>query len=115
MAYCHNCGARLLEDSVFCPKCGTKVVKGVEASATEPSDEMREAFTRMSKELEKAFSIAAKQIQEAFQTAKENMQREYSKEPVTCPSCGQKNPSHATYCYNCGTKLKSKAEPTATK
>ena len=96
MAYCTNCGAKLPKDAAFCPNCGTKTTK----TATQPSDEMKEAFTRMSQELEKAFNIAAKEIQEAFQTARENY-----KEPVVCQNCEAKNPSDAVFCSQCGKNL----------
>ena len=92
MAYCSNCGEKLSKDALFCPKCGIKTVKGTESNAAAPSDEMREAFTRMSQEMEKAFSIAAKEIQEAFQTARSNIQKTLYKEPVACPNCGEKQP-----------------------
>ena len=105
MAYCSNCGKKLPKDALFCPKCGIKTVKGTETNAAAPSDEMREAFTRMSQEMEKAFSIAAKEIQEAFQTARNNIQKSLSKEAVVCPNCGEKNLSSAVYCFRCGKKL----------
>jgi predicted amidophosphoribosyltransferase len=107
MAYCSNCGEKLPKDALFCPKCGTKTVKGVESNAATPSDETREAFTRMSQEMEKAFNIAAKEIQEAFQTARSNVQKTLYKEPVACPNCREKNPSSAVYCFKCGKKLQS--------
>jgi predicted amidophosphoribosyltransferase len=108
MTPCSNCGEKLPKDAYFCPKCGTKAEKGVEAGVAAPSDEMREAFAKMSQELEKAFAIAAKEIQAAFQTARENIQQSFYKEPRVCPSCGEKNPSYATFCSKCGKKLESK-------
>jgi uncharacterized membrane protein YvbJ len=108
MAYCSNCGEKLPKDAYFCPKCSTKVVKGVEANVPSPSDELREAFAKMSQELEKAFTVAAKEIQVAFQTARENIQQSLYKEPLACPNCGEKNPSGAAFCFKCGKKLESK-------
>jgi rRNA maturation endonuclease Nob1 len=107
MAYCSNCGEKLSEDALFCPKCGTKTVKGAETNVPGPSDDLKEAFTKMSRELEKAFSIAAKEINAAFQTASENIQKSLKKEKIVCSNCGEKNPSNAIFCYNCGKKLKA--------
>ncbi len=105
MVYCQSCGEKLPENAVFCPKCGTKTLEGAQANASSPSDEMREAFTRMSKEMEKAFNVAARELQEAFQIARTNIQRTINKEPIVCPNCGEKNPASATYCYKCGKSL----------
>lgn len=105
MEYCSNCGEKLTKDALFCPKCGTKTVQGVATNAAAPSDEMREALTKMSQEMEKAFNIAAKEIQAAFQTARSNIQKTLYKEPVVCPNCGEKNPNSSLYCFKCGKKL----------
>jgi uncharacterized membrane protein YvbJ len=108
MVYCSKCGTQISEGASFCPNCGTKVVAG--AAAATPSDEMRDALTKMSIEMEKAFNVAAKQVQEAFKTARNNVQKAVYKEPKICPDCGEKNPSYATYCFKCGKRL-SATEP----
>jgi uncharacterized membrane protein YvbJ len=105
MTYCSNCGEKLPKDALFCPKCGTKAAMAAGASAGTPSDDMREAFTKMSQELEKAFNVAAKEIQEAFQTARTNIQKNLYKETITCPNCGEKNPGNSVYCFKCGKPL----------
>src|SRR3972149_9539390 len=105
MAYCTNCGEKLPEDALFCPKCGARTAKGTKTNAASPSDEVKEAFNRMSQEMERAFNIAAKEIQEAFQTARSNIQKTLYKEPVVCPNCGEKNPSNSVYCFKCGKRL----------
>lgn len=115
MTYCSNCGEKLPKDAFFCPKCGTKAATVAGASATAPSDEMKEAFTRMSQEMEKAFNVAAKEIQEAFQTARSNIQKTLYKEPVICPNCGEKNLSSSEYCFKCGTRLAAKQAEKKTK
>jgi uncharacterized membrane protein YvbJ len=107
MAYCSNCGEKLSESALFCPKCGAKTIKGVEKAAPTISGELEKTFTKMSQELEKAFAVAAKEINAAFQTASENIKKSLQKEPVACPSCGKKNPSDAIFCYNCGKRIKA--------
>lgn len=108
MEYCSNCGGKIPEDALFCPKCGTKTVKGAEANAKYPSDEMREAFTRMGIELEKAFSTAAVEIHAAFKKAAANMNaKSAGQEAIVCRNCGVKNQSGAIFCRNCGNKLSS--------
>lgn len=116
MVYCSNCGKEIPKDASFCPKCGTKVVTDETIPTATPTDEMRDALTRMSIEMEKAFNIAAKQVQEAFKTAKDNVQKTIYKETIICANCEEKNPANASYCFKCGNKLpnaqpsKSKAE-----
>jgi uncharacterized membrane protein YvbJ len=107
MAYCSNCGEKLSKDALFCPKCGTKAKRGVETKLSVSSEEFRETLDKMGQELEKAFTVAAKEIQAAFQTARENIQKSLSKEPISCPNCGEKNPNDAVFCFKCGTKIKS--------
>ena len=107
MTYCSNCGEKLPEEALFCPKCGTKTVKGVETNVSDPSDELKMAFAKMSRELEKAFSTAAKDINAAFQTASESIQKSLRKEQVACSKCGEKNPKNAIFCYSCGRRIKS--------
>ena len=107
MAYCSNCGEKLPKDAYFCPKCGTKAVKGADANVPTPSDELREAFAKMSQELEKAFGVAAHEMEVAFQTARKNIQKSIQKESVVCSNCGEKNPSGATFCFKCGKKLEA--------
>ena len=107
MTYCSNCGEKLPEEALFCPKCGTKTVKGVETNVSDPSDELKVAFAKMSRELEKAFYTAAKDINAAFQTASESIQKSLRKEQVACSKCGEKNPNNAIFCHSCGRRIKS--------
>lgn len=108
MVHCSNCGDRLPKNAFFCPKCGKKTVEAVERNIPGPSDEIKEAFTKMSQELEKAFSEAAKEISTAFQTASENIQKSLPREQIVCSNCGIENPSNAVFCYNCGKKVRVK-------
>ena len=108
MEYCAKCGDKLPENAFFCPKCGTKTVKGTEANAKYPADEIREAFTQMGKELEKAFSTAAVEIQAAFKKAAADAnQKPAGQEAIICQNCSAKNPSDAIFCRSCGSKLAS--------
>jgi ribosomal protein L40E len=108
MSYCSNCGEKLPKDAYFCPKCGTKTMRGTQTNVPSPSDEMREAFNRIEQEFEKAFAVASKEIQAAFKTARENVQQSLRNEPIVCPNCGEENPSSAVFCYKCGKKLQTK-------
>jgi RNA polymerase subunit RPABC4/transcription elongation factor Spt4 len=101
MAYCTKCGEKIPDDAYFCPKCGTKTQKGVEANVAAPADELREAFTRVGIEMEKAFLVVAKEAHNAFQKAKENTQKP-AQQQVSCKSCQTIMPSNAVYCPKCG-------------
>jgi ribosomal protein L40E len=106
MEYCSNCGEKIPEDALFCPKCGIKTVKGAETHAKYPSDEMREAFARMGVELEKAFSTAAVEIHAAFKKAAADMNaKPAGQEAIVCQKCGAKSQAGAIFCRNCGKKL----------
>jgi uncharacterized membrane protein YvbJ len=106
LVYCFNCGEKLPEDAYFCPKCGTKTVKGRASKAAYPADEFREAFYNVGIELEKALRIAARETHAAIQTARSNFQQKSTqKEPIVCPKCGTKNPSGSVFCYSCGTRI----------
>mgnify|MGYP001088365011 CR=1 FL=1 len=107
MVYCDKCGKQVPDDAYFCPNCGVRTKKGVEAGVSTPWDEMREAFSKMGKELEKAFDLAAKEIQEAFKIARENIRKSTYAETVVCTGCGVTNPSNSSYCYKCGKELKT--------
>ena len=110
MAFCHNCGEKLPENALFCPKCGTKTTIGTASKAAAPSDEMRESFNKISQEMEKAFTIAAKEVQIAFQTARKNVEKAIYKEPVVCSSCKETNSPNDAFCFKCGTKLNQQTE-----
>jgi uncharacterized membrane protein YvbJ len=112
MVYCSKCGSKIDDEAFFCPKCGTKTVKGKSAKAAYPEDELRDAFYQVGIELERAFTIAAKETHAAFKKATENMQQKTSPKTtsqgaVVCPNCGTKNPSGSIFCNSCGTKLAS--------
>jgi len=109
MAYCSNCGEKIPAEALFCPKCGAKTTKDVEKTVVS-SEELRATFNKIEKEFEKAFAIASKEIQAAIKTAREKVQQSSSKEDVACSSCGEKNPSNAVFCYNCGAKIESETK-----
>jgi uncharacterized membrane protein YvbJ len=105
MGYCSKCGNEVSEDDYFCSKCGTKTAKGAEAGVSAPTEELRDALSKMGQDMEKAFSMAAKQIHKAFKTAGENVRRSTGREPIICSHCGQKNASDSSFCYKCGERL----------
>lgn len=109
--YCSNCGAKIDDEALFCPKCGTKTLKGKEANVSYPSGEIKDAFYRVGIELEKAFTIAAQETRAAIKRARENMQQKPESATTTqegtvvCPKCGTKNFSDSIFCHNCGTRI----------
>jgi len=105
MAFCSKCGEKVPEEAHFCPKCGSRTRKGVEAGAAAPVEDVREVFAKMEKELEKAFTTAAKEIQKAFKTVTDNVKEKDFAKQVVCTSCGERNPSGASFCYKCGKKI----------
>lgn len=108
MEYCHKCGVKLPEDAYFCPKCGLRTQKGVQAGVSTPWEEMAEAFSKMGKEMGKAFSAAAKEMQKAFQEAGRSVKESSSGKLVECADCGGNNPSTARFCRECGKELEGK-------
>ncbi len=109
---CSNCGEVLADDANFCPKCGTKTVKGRTANVVYPSDELRDAFYSAGVELEKAFNIASRETHSAIQKAKENWkQKPAQPQTVACTKCSAKNPSGAVFCNSCGAKIAAAEEP----
>jgi len=108
MVYCAKCGNEVSDDAYFCSKCGASTEKGVEAGASAPAEELREALSKMSEEMEKAFSVAGREVREALGTAAENIRGSTVKQTIVCPKCGQKASSGASYCYNCGEKIAEK-------
>jgi len=111
--YCANCGTKLKEDALFCPKCGIKTQKGSQENVRYPAEQMmRETFTKVGIELQKAFTLATKEMENAYQRVKENTNQKTAEtsteqKSTTCTSCGATNQSDAIYCRNCGTKLAS--------
>jgi Zn finger protein HypA/HybF involved in hydrogenase expression len=102
LVYCTKCGEKLAEDAYFCPKCGTKTQKGIDANVPTPADELREAFSRVGVEMEKAFLVVAKEAHNAFQKAKENIQQ--AQQPTQCVSCQTSIAVNSVYCSKCGAK-----------
>jgi ribosomal protein L40E len=105
MVFCSKCGEKVPEDAYFCPKCGFRTKKGVEAGVAAPIEDLREAFARMEKELENAFTTATKEMQKAFKTVTEDLREKGLARQVICTSCGEKNPRGASFCYKCGSKI----------
>jgi predicted amidophosphoribosyltransferase len=105
MVFCSNCGEKLSDEANFCTKCGIRTKHGVEVGVSVPTEDLREAFSKMGVELEKAFQTAAKEIQKAVKNVREDVRDSRSRQPVACKSCGEKSPAGAVYCTKCGEKL----------
>ena len=105
MVFCSNCGQKLSDDANFCTKCGFRTKHGVEAGVFVPTEDLREAFSKMGVELEKAFQTAAKEIQKAVKNVRIDFRDSGRGQPVTCESCGEKSLAGAVYCTKCGEKL----------
>ena len=105
MVFCSNCGEKLPDDANFCTKCGFRTKHGVEAGVSVPTEDLREAFSKMGAELEKAFQTARNEIQKAVTNVREDYRDSRKGQSVTCESCGEKSPSNAVFCTKCGEKL----------
>jgi len=105
MTFCSKCGQKVPEDAYFCPKCGFRTRRGVEAGVGAPTEDVKEALARTEKEIEKAFTTATKEMQKAFKTITENVKEKGFTRQVVCTSCGQQNPTGASFCYKCGNKI----------
>ncbi|HUJ84774.1 MAG TPA: zinc-ribbon domain-containing protein [Candidatus Acidoferrales bacterium] len=106
MVYCTHCGEKMAEDANFCPKCGTKTLKGKTAHAVYPTDQLTDAFYTVGSELERAFNIAARETHAALKKAREDLRQKPAPQPTAvCPKCNTKNPSGAIFCNNCGARM----------
>jgi predicted amidophosphoribosyltransferase len=109
MVFCSKCGKEIPENAYFCPTCGLKTLKGVEANVSMPYGNM---LSEMGKEMEKALGRAAEEMKKALNAAREGLdrgrediRRATSGEPVVCPSCGEKSSVGDRFCRKCGGKL----------
>jgi uncharacterized membrane protein YvbJ len=102
MPFCSKCGKELPEEAFFCPNCGVKTPKGLEANVSTPYGEM---FQDMEKQLEKAFSTASEEMKKAFNKAREGVKRVTGRESIICPNCGEKNSAGDKFCHKCGERL----------
>ncbi len=110
LVFCSNCGSKIDDEAYFCPKCGTKTIKGKAAKANYPEDELREALYQAGLELEKAFKIAAKETHTALKKVSEDFQKKSgstasSQNLITCHKCGTKNIAGSIFCNNCGSRI----------
>jgi len=103
--FCSSCGKELPEGAYFCPKCGVRIMKEVEAGG--PWDEVEEAFERVGEKLEKAFERVGGEIERAFEGVGEEVEEaKAGEELVVCPECREENVAGAKFCYKCGGKLR---------
>ncbi len=102
MATCENCGNTLAEEDLFCPKCGSRTERGRREEVEFPWEERLE---EVRKEIDKAVNVAFKEIRKGLKTASEEIERAARRETVTCPSCKEKSPADARFCWACGKSL----------
>jgi uncharacterized Zn finger protein (UPF0148 family) len=102
LAKCDSCGNTLAEDDLFCPKCGSRTERGRKEKVEFPWEGRLE---EVREEIDKAVNIAFKEIQKGLRTASEEIERATKKKAVTCPSCKERNPADARFCWGCGKKL----------
>jgi len=105
MVFCSKCGEEVPENAYFCPRCGVRTRKGVEAGVSTPWKELKDSLSKMGQEIEKAFSVAGKEMEKAFKKAREEVREATSRKLVVCSNCGEKNFADAHFCYKCGKKL----------
>ena len=106
--FCSKCGEELPDGAYFCPRCGARTRRGVEAGILTPSEELKDALSKMGQEIEKAFSIAGKEMERAFKTARDSIREATGKEQIVCPHCGEENLGYARFCHKCGKSLVDK-------
>jgi uncharacterized membrane protein YvbJ len=102
MVFCSKCGKELPENAFFCPACGFKTAKGIEAKVSMPYGDIA---SDIGIKLEQAFLTASEEMKKAFERAREEIKRVTSKERLVCPKCGQKNSIRDRFCSKCGEKL----------
>lgn len=122
MVNCRSCDDELAENAYFCSNCGLRTELGEKEGVRTPLNE-RAAWER---DVEAALSNATKLMEEAFEAAKRGIQeavnnigikkkratakRSTKNAPLSCPKCGEKNPSDALYCTVCGKDIPQQAE-----
>lgn len=108
MVFCSNCGEKLPEDANFCTKCGFRTKLGVEAGVLPPTEDWREAFSKMGVEMEKAFQTAAKEIQKSPQNRKRRRQRIQKQTTNHLQELRRKKPSQRHFLHQMRRKTRVK-------
>ena len=112
IVFCSHCGDEVPDDMNFCPRCGVRTVKGVEANVPIPrqrnwEEELESAAERIGEEMEKALTITGQELEKAVRRIKEKMQTTTAKEMVNCTKCGEQNQKGTNFCFKCGNELAS--------
>ncbi len=103
MTSCEKCKGQLDEDALFCPKCGTRTPKGKREEAESPWED---TLAQVREQIDKAISSAMDEIHKGLQTAREEINKATSGKTVKCPHCGEMSSTDATFCWDCGKKLR---------
>ncbi len=108
--YCSHCGEGVSDNTNFCPRCGMRTVKGVEAKVPIPrqrnwEEDLESATKKIGEGMEKAFTIAGQELEQAVRRIKEEVQKTTTKELVNCTNCGEQNQKRTNFCFKCGTEL----------
>lgn len=130
--FCINCGFKLEDDMIFCPKCGAKITKAEDCNEKKEKDSLNDQIHKLETEyqeklneknqlkdkLEKESLKINLQIKEIWQEVnrqleaveKENLTQyktisnENTEELLYCPNCGY-YVKNANFCPKCGTKI----------
>lgn len=111
---CPNCGEQIMDRSVFCNFCGTKVVQpepepAEEPAAEEPAAEEPVAEEPVAEEPVVEESVAEEPV-EAEPAVAEELPETETEEPAeaakdVCPSCGTPLEPGCAFCVECGARV----------
>lgn len=101
---CENCGKELLDDSSFCPYCGTKVEKPQDP-IPEPIEEKPAFCKNCGKEILKDATFCSYCGSSIIPTNPQEPAPALRVKTVFCRNCGKGFSNLASVCPHCGTKV----------